>query len=459
MESLSTEDNANDDGCRCMDDGGSFEILDSLEEERSCTTSNGNPGIRLRDTDLCIPLTYGATCAPHDATHNPDYCRDSGINCYRPWCYVADRDSCMASSTQRVYRSSYVTAAKDGIDLFWSYTVCDGLDDWDSTSVQKQTLGGVTILATTPQAYFPPYHYKRNEAGEVLSEPGEEYWNNSVPFEGAMVDYLYQLQTLSDGDFDVEWTFGSRASKLTHPSSAYTASVQDVQDGLIDFVVGPIWVTGERLRMSTYTVPLFYSPRTLIAPAPGVDNGLGAQTSKVLAPFETGVWLMIVLIVTLTAVLSTWFSGESDERVKNARRSSRTRGRDEPKRLNCAIWGRLGLDACLRTGTFFFSAGIEQDHGASLPTKLLLFGFGAFILVVVSAYVANLAAFLTRNSYQYVGTIEEATKQGWKICALPATKEELEVAWPDTKFVFSGAGAGSYHGLIEEWDAGKCKGM
>ena len=46
---------------------------------------------------------------------------------------------------------------------------------------------------------------------------------------------------------------------------------------------------------------------------------------------------------------------------------------------------RLGLDACLRTGTFFFSAGIEQDMGASLPTKLLLFGFGAFILVVVSA--------------------------------------------------------------------------
>ena len=47
--------------------------------------------------------------------------------------------------------------------------------------------------------------------------------------------------------------------------------------------------------------------------------------------------------------------------------------------------GRLGLDACLRTGTFFFSAGIEQDMGASLPTKLLMFGFGAFVLVVVSA--------------------------------------------------------------------------
>ena len=57
-----------------------------------------------------------------------------------------------------------------------------------------------------------------------------------------MVDYLDQLQDLAAGDFTVQWTFGSWASKLVHPSSAYTASVQDVQDGLIDMAVGPIWV-------------------------------------------------------------------------------------------------------------------------------------------------------------------------------------------------------------------------
>ena len=104
--------------------------------------------------------------------------------------------------------------------------------------VQKQALGGVTIVATTPQAYFPPYHYKRNENGDVLSAPGEEYWNASVPFEGAMVDYLDELQTLSGGDFEVEWTHGSKASKLVHPSSSYTAVAQDVKDGLVDMAVG-----------------------------------------------------------------------------------------------------------------------------------------------------------------------------------------------------------------------------
>ena len=55
--------------------------------------------------------------------------------------------------------------------------------------------------------------------------------------------------------------------------------------------------------------------------------------------------------------------------------------------------------------------------------------------------------------------MEEATKQGIKICALSATKEELEIAWPDTKFHFGASGAGSYHSLIDEWDNGRCKGI
>lgn len=165
-----------------------------------------------------------------------------------------------------------------------------------------------------------------------------------------MIDYLDQLQELADGDFNVEWTFGSKASKLVHPSSSYTAIVQDVKDGIIDLAVGPIWITGERLSLSTYTVPLFYSPTVLITAKPGIDNSLGAQTSKVLAPFEAGVWLLIVLIITLTALLSMWFSGEVSERFKNVRREAGARTRasqggnnpDGPslKKIKYKIWAR-----------------------------------------------------------------------------------------------------------------------
>ena len=217
--------------------------------------------------------------------------------------------------------------------------------------------------------------------------------------------------------------------------------------------------------MSSYTMPLFYSPTVLIAPRPGVDNSPMAQTLKVLAPFEPLVWTMIVLVIVITAILSMWFSGEGYLRVRHARRMTTSSAQggaegDQAKSMrkqDCIITARLALDACLRTGTWFCSAGVEQDSGASLPSKLLLFGFAAFTLVVVSAYVANLAAFLTRNQFEYVGTMEEVTKRGLRVCALPATKEELEVAWPDTNFVWNKVG-NSYHGLLEEYDAGKCQG-
>lgn len=79
---------------------------------------------------------------------------------------------------------------------------------------------------------------------------------NSIPFEGVLINYLNALQDLSNNDFNVTYTYGSKASKLVHPTSAYTAVVQDIQDGLVDMVVAPSWVTGQRLQMASFTVPL-----------------------------------------------------------------------------------------------------------------------------------------------------------------------------------------------------------
>ena len=98
-----------------------------------------------------------------------------------------------------------------------------------------------------------------------------------------------------------------------HPTSIFTAAIQDVKDGLVDMAVGPYWVTGERLRLTSFTIPfrkfwpkilgiLFYFFLTqnlvtcllpdidrtvLVIPKPGMKNSLSAQTSKVLAPFTT----------------------------------------------------------------------------------------------------------------------------------------------------------------------------
>lgn len=91
----------------------------------------------------------------------------------------------------------------------------------------------------------------------------------------------------------------------------------------------------------------------------------------------------------------------------------------------------------------------------SLPYKTLLAGFAFFILIVVSSYVANLAAFLTRDKLSYVGSIREAIKTDTKICAHPALKNELELVYPEAKFVFT-TGDREFYSVLEEYKDGQC---
>ncbi|KAL7529766.1 hypothetical protein ACHAXR_007424, partial [Thalassiosira sp. AJA248-18] len=169
------------------------------------------------------------------------------------------------------------------------------------------------------------------------------------------------------------------------------------------------------------------------------------------------VWVLIIALITIAALLSVWFTryGKSFAR--------------RPERWKKGAYARVALDEFLQKGTFFCSAGVDQDEDASLPQKLLMFGFSFFILIVVSAYVttdnclfsslcaceklkANLAAFLTRP-VDFVGTIEVVEQKGMRVCAHPALKTEFEVAWPTVNFVFSETGT---LGMLDHYAAGKC---
>ena len=77
----------------------------------------------------------------------------------------------------------------------------------------------------------------------------------SVPYEGAMKDYVDRLIAISGGDFTVNYTYISRGAVATH-GNPYVAAVNDVQDGLIDMSIASFWITGERLKMTTFTTPL-----------------------------------------------------------------------------------------------------------------------------------------------------------------------------------------------------------
>ena len=85
-------------------------------------------------------------------------------------------------------------------------------------------------------------------------------------------------------------------------------------------------------------------------------------------------------------------------------------------------------------------------------------GFGAFILISVSAYVANLAAFLTKSGDESVTSMEAAVALKLSICAHPAIEQELRDAWPDGNFYFHQEG-NEFRGILQDYDEGKCSVM
>lgn len=66
--------------------------------------------------------------------------------------------------------------------------------------------------------------------------------------------------------------------------------------------------------------------------------------------------------------------------------------------------------------------------------------------------MANLASFLTRNSYAIVGDMDTAVARGKKICVLSSLEEEMRSKWNEAKFV----PGENYHDLISTYDEGKC---
>ncbi|KAL7545018.1 hypothetical protein ACHAWF_008392 [Thalassiosira exigua] len=206
--------------------------------------------------------------------------------------------------------------------------------------------------------------------------------------------------------------------------------------------------------MTSFTIPVVFDKVILVIPRPDSTDALRDSIQKVLMPFSYPLWGLVIAIIVTSALLSVWFSDRSIS-VRGA--PERNLGLPKTRRRKIAYM-RLALDSVLQKGLFFCSAGVEQDEGGTLPNQLLMFGFGFFILIAVSAYVANLAAFLTRSSFDGVKTMEGAVAAHYTICAHPVLKEELQAAWPKAMFYFH-EDSKEYVGMMDDYVAGKCKAM
>ena len=338
---------------------------------------------------ICYPNSYGSTCSAWDAGLLP-YCAGSrnASACARQWCYV-DYSTCrlsqIATDRSRLFQSS-------GSGLFYSYETCDSQASQPISELASRahTVASTMTLTIAVAANDPPVIFKRDPSTGEPEPAGlsASYFNDSVPWEGALVNFYAEISQRYGANFRFATVSG--ASALAY-ADRWTAAGYEATRGIVDLSV-PTWHTSDRSEMSAFAAPLYNDYYYLYVPVSRAYVSMLERASYAFLPFSIPLWLVCGLItIIMGAVVSAL---EATEINTNPRALIRGLGR----------------------GTYYslvqLLTGFEAKEAASVPLRILYVGWAFFVCLVLAAYTANFAAFLVKNPMtKSFETLEAAIEQ------------------------------------------------
>jgi hypothetical protein len=367
--------------CPCID---STAAVVGANSSAPCMSYSPDTGFDI-DT-ICYQPSYGSNiCAAHDSGLGPTCDSAAGTNpdfCGELWCYV-DKEKCKGS-THSLHRSDMHLANDLHASLYFSYSTCGGSSAPWSQFRTTSSVAGKTLIFTVPILHHP-FHFKIDAAGhKITAFESPPYFNDSMVWVGAVTDYLsavVELSTIRAANF----TWLSRGASKKFPSSVWTASVLDVQNGLSQVGASNFWVTAERLKMAPFTVPLYVDEVMLWIKNPVVDDSVGTKMWTVAAPFSDGLWVALGISTFIVAVFDVWYAtpGEDFERWHTAFTG------DEWKHAKCTrkfqvVLLAMGSMFC-STSMELFGGGVYESLNINQPQKVLNFGWGLVILIIIAS--------------------------------------------------------------------------
>lgn len=372
----------------------------------------------------CLPPDYGSLSCQKWDEPLLSCTEDPAAWCQMPWCYV-DRDACMRSDLD-VQGSLMFPALQRR--LFYSYGTCDQSGDplaFASTINDfTQELAGETLQVGIPTMDFP-LHFKRDGDGNVVTGIGELFFDNSVPWEGSMIQYMDAILALSNFE-SFKYTFASNNARLVKPSSKWTAVVYDVSNHALDFGGSDFWLTTERSAMSAFSASYDIDLHYLWVPRPKVDNSFMKVATKVFIPFSPSLWFLLFVVTMLVSLVQVYifrddWRNDGHDEWKNAK------GLLDKVKVVVFCWCSY-----LGKALIHITAGVDSTGSCEAQT-IMYAGWSFFILIVISAYTANLAAYMLRDEAgTYIVSMEAAVLQRSVVCVAMAVKAELQVHHPPT---------------------------
>ena len=316
-----------------------------------CVDYTPEPGLFV--PSHCYPAGYGSSCTPWDTmlppdcntTHPPGWCALS-------WCYV-DKDACK-TTTHGIQRSVLFPSRRD---LFFSYSTCQPENaDAFMNARNGANLGGINLVVSIPGLAYPT-HFKRIESssavGIVQTANETIYSDESIPFEGAIIDYLEALKPFvrqyNITGFTYTWTSrGARAS--ANDGSEWTGAVHEVVNNVADMAASTFWVTTPRTLIITsgrFSAPIDYDHFYLWVRRPSANSSLWTSATRLFEPFGLSLWLVIIGLTFATAVCNLWLGRNLSRRVQK-------------QHDGAAFWAQRFLHHVTETTADLFQTGFQD---------------------------------------------------------------------------------------------------
>jgi len=386
----------------------------------------------------CFPMEYGSgRCGAWDLGLLG--C-SSGQPCSLPWCYV-HAETCRRSNNV-IIKSGYFPEFPK---LFFSYDTCaQGLSTSATRDIYMSESDGFLgfsvdhPLRVVIPALDYPMHFKRAPDGTVVTDSSSAlYYDDSVPFEGSIISYLSAVMGSghNKSNMSLSFTYASDASRNVFPHSRWTAAVWDVGLGVTDMGASDFWVTYKRSKIATFSTSFDSDAHYLWVKRPQLDQSWTTQAAKLTWPLSGTTWILIFGTTVMMSLFDVWLCRD-DWRNDGFDDWAEADTRWQKCRVIFVQW-------CYRLGLSWFQLTSGSPNEPQRTAQLCAYiGWSFFILVVIAAYTANLAAFLTKHQVgSYHTGMQSLIDSNEVVCVAAPLLKDLAMAWPAANLIpitFSG---------------------
>ncbi|XP_022787771.1 glutamate receptor 4-like [Stylophora pistillata] len=235
----------------------------------------------------------------------------------------------------------------------------------------------------------------------IMPKENEDGTNS---LQGYSIDLLKELSRLLGFTYEMYPSPDGFYGALTE-NGTWNGMIGEIINGNANMAAAPVTITETREKVVDFTVPYMYYTDDLLVKKTSTE---ATDLLQFMDPFENGVWIATLGVVALFSVVVFVLNYYSPYGYKD----ENGRGTSEEFNFFNSVW--------------FSVACMLQQGGDRTPRNLsgrILTGcYWLCILVWVSTYTANLAAFLTvKNAAEPINNLNDILKTSYKLAVVSST--------------------------------------